>query len=183
MTGIILHYFGKLFAALIGFIVGVIVLVAFSPAWAGIGLVGFQILFWLNTGSWPSFRITDGIDLIAADLGVINHLKDLSGFEESLWNLLNLIPLSAFLITAGLLLSATIAHIYDRLMSGFKEGKEEPSESDSVPIHVPSTEPRPLIHYPIQGEDWIRPPRHYPLRVDEPSSNPLVENSEHGQRP
>ena len=183
MTGIILHYFGKLFAALIGFIVGLIVLVAFSPAWAGIGLLGFQILFWLNTGAWPSFRVTDGIDLIAADLGFINHLKDLPGLKESLWNLLNFIPLSAFLITAGLFFGAAIAHIYDGLVAGFRENKEEPSESDSVPIHVPSTAYRPLIHYPIQGEDWIRPPRHYPPRTGEPSSNPLVENNEHGQRP
>ena len=43
MIGIMLHYFGKLLAALISFLVGVIVLIAFSPAWAGIGLLGFQV--------------------------------------------------------------------------------------------------------------------------------------------
>ena len=169
----ILHYFGKLLAALIGFLVGIIVLIAFSPAWAGIGLLGFQILFWLNIGAWPSFRLTDGIDLIAADLGFVNHLKDLSGLAESLWNLLNLVPLSAFLIIAGLLLSGAVASIYDGLRERVKEGKEEPSESDFVPIHVPSAATSPLILHPIQGEDWIRPPR-----INEPSPNPLVENQE-----
>ena len=167
----ITHYFGKLLAALIGFLVGIIVLIAFSPAWAGIGLLGFQILFWLNTGAWPPFRLTDGIDIVAADLGFVNHLKDLSGLEESLWNLLNLIPLSAFLIIAGLLLSAGVASMYDGLRGRLKEGKEEPSESDFVPIYVPSVATRPVIHYSIQDEDQIRPPR-----IGEPYSNSLAKN-------
>jgi hypothetical protein len=176
MIGIILHFFGKLLAALISFLVGVIVVIAFSPAWAGIGLLGSQILLWLNTGTWSSFRLADGIDIIAADLGFMNQLKDLYGIGESLRNLLNLIPLSSFLIIAGLLSSAAIAYIYDRLRDRLRENKEEPSESYFVPTHVPSAAIRPLIHYPIQGEDWIRPPRHYPPRINEPSSNPLVEN-------
>jgi hypothetical protein len=172
----ILHYFGKLLAALIGFLVGVIVLIAFSPAWAGIGLLGFQILFWLNTGTWSSFRLADGIDIIAADLGLLNHLKDLPGIRESLWNLLNLIPLSSFLIIAGLLASAAVAYTYDGLRDRLRQGTEKPSESDFMPSHVPPAPTRPLIHFPIQGEDRIRPPLHDPQRIDEPSPNPLVEN-------
>lgn len=172
------HYFVKLRAAFIGFSVGVIVLIAFSPAWAGIGLLGFQILFWLNTGGWPSFRLTDGIDLIAADLGFMNQLKDLSGFGESLWNLLNLIPLSAFLIIGGLLLSAAIAYLYDGLRDRLRQGKEKRTESDFMPIQVSSAATRPLIHNPMQYDDPTRPPQHYPPRIDEPSSNPLVESQE-----
>jgi hypothetical protein len=173
MVDRILHYFGKILAALTGLLVGIVVLIAFSPAWAGIGLLGLQILLWLNTGAWSSFRLTDGIDLIAADLGFVNELKDLSGLGESLWNLVNLMPMSAFLIIAGLLLSGAVASIYDGLRGRLKEGKEEPSESDFVPIHVPSAATSQLILHPIQGEDWIRPPR-----INDPSSNPLVENQE-----
>ena len=169
----ILHYFGKILAALTGLLVGIIVLIGFSPAWAGMGLLGIQILFWLNTGAWPSFRLADGMDLIAADLGFLNHLKDLSGLGESFLNLVNLIPLSAFLIIVGLLLSGAVAFIYDGLRGRLKEGKEEPPESDVAPIHVPSASTSPLILYPIQDEDRIRPPR-----ITEPSPNPLVENQE-----
>jgi hypothetical protein len=169
----IIRYFGKILAALTGLLVGIIVLIAFSPAWAGIGLLGLQILLWLNTGAWSSFRLTDGIDLIAADLGFVNELKDLSGLGESLWNLVNLIPMSAFLIIVGLLLSGAVASIYDGLRDKLKEGMEEPSESDVAPIHVPSAATSPLILYTIQGEDWDRTPR-----SNEPSPIPLVENQE-----
>jgi hypothetical protein len=173
MIGSILHYSGKLLAALIGLLAGVIVLIAFSPVWAGIGLLGVQILFWLNTGAWPSFRLTDAVHIIAVDLGFMNQLKDLYEMRESLWNVLNFIPLSAFLIAAGLLLSGAIASVYDRLRERIMERKEEMSGSDSATIHVPSTATRPLIYHAIQGEDGIRLDRYYPPRIDEPSSIPL----------
>lgn len=178
MIGRILHYSGKLLAAIIGLLVGVIVLIVFSPVWAGIALLGVQILFWLNTGAWPSFRLADAVDIIAVDLSFMNQLKDLNEIRESLWNLMNLIPLSAFLITAGLVLSAAIASIYDGLRDRLKENKEKPFESDSVPIHVPSITTRPLIYHSDQAEDRICFHRHYPPRIDEPSSIPLVENQE-----
>jgi hypothetical protein len=171
MTGKILYYLGKLLAALIGLLVGVIVLIAFSPAWVGIGLLGVQILFWLNTGAWPSFRLTDAIDMIAVDLGYIDQLKDLHGVGESFQNLLNLIPLSAFLIFTGLLLSAAVAYIYDGLRERVRGVKEQPSESDFVPVHVLSTATCPLIQYSVQGEDQVPP-----LRINEPYSNPLAQN-------
>lgn len=171
----ILHYLGKLFAALVGLLVGVTVLIAFSPVWAGIGLLGVQILFWLNTGAWPSFLLTDAVDIIAIDLGFFNQLKDLHEMTGPFWNFLNSIPLSAFLIAFGLLLSASIASIYDGLRD---RAKEEPTESDSMPIHVPSSALRPIIYQAVQGEDEISLHRHHPPRIDEPSSIPLVENQE-----
>ena len=178
MIGRILHYSGKLLAALIGLLAGIIVLIAFSPVWAGIGLLGVQILFWLNTGAWPSFRLTDAVHIIAVDLGFVNQLKDLHEMRESFWNVMNFIPLSAFLITAGLLLSGAIASAYDGLRERIMKSIEEPAETDSATIHVPSPATRPLIYHPIQGEDGVRLDRHYPPRIDEPSSISLNENRE-----
>jgi hypothetical protein len=82
-----------------------------------------------------------------------------------------LIPLSAFLIFTGLLLSAAVAYIYDGLRERVRGVKEQPSESDFVPVHVLSTATCPLIQYSVQGEDQVPP-----LRINEPYSNPLAQN-------
>lgn len=117
MISIILHSVGKLFAALFSLLGGGIVIIAVSLAMAGVGLLGFQILLWLIGGTWTSYALADVIKIIGSNLGSSYYQQDLFGLGKSLGNLANSIPLSSFLIVAGLLMSASVAYIYD----GFRD--------------------------------------------------------------
>jgi len=168
MICIILHYLGKASAFLVSVLVGIIVLIAFSPAFIGLNLLGFQIVFWAGTEEWIGIHLSDAVDILAADLAFFDRLRDLDG---PLGRAFEMIPLAFLLIVAGFLLASSVAYTYDGLRDKLRRGREKPSQNDPVSDHSHAIKPRPRIDYPIRNASKKRPLQHWrPPRHEEPQS-------------
>jgi hypothetical protein len=101
---------------------GVLILIAFSPALVGMGIIGFQFFVWLVTESWPPIPLADALEVLGVDLRSIDHLKQVwEGLASIVRFCLYAIPLSSCFLLAGLILSGCMAYIRWSLLDIFEQ--------------------------------------------------------------
>ena len=112
MVRLILVILRILFRALLEAVMGVLILIAFSPALVGMGIIGFQFFVWLVTESWTPIPLADALEILGVDLRSIDHLQHVwEGLASIIRFCLYAIPLSSCFLIAGLILSGCMAYI------------------------------------------------------------------------
>jgi hypothetical protein len=109
-----------LFRAFIETVMGVLILIAFSPALVGMGIIGFQFFVWLATESWTPIPLADALEVIGVDLRSIAQLQVWEGLAAIIRFWLYAIPLSSCFLLAGLILSGCMAYIRWSLLDIFE---------------------------------------------------------------
>jgi len=100
----------------------VLILIAFSPALVGMGIIGFQFFVWLATESWPTIPLADALEILGVDLHSIDQLQRIwAGLASIIRFWLYTIPLSSCFLVAGLLLSGCMAYIRWSLLDMFEQ--------------------------------------------------------------
>jgi hypothetical protein len=122
MKRLILAILKILSRVFIEIVMGVLILIAFSPALVGMGIIGFQFFVWLVTESWPSIPLADALDIIGIDLRAMELLQHVWGELASIIRFcLYAIPLSSCFLLAGLILSGCMAYIRWSLLDMFEQ--------------------------------------------------------------
>ena len=101
-------------------VMGVLILIAFSPALIGMGIIGFQFFVWLATESWTPIPLADALEVIGVDLRSIDQLQVWEGLAAIIRFWLYAIPLSSCFLLAGLILSGCMAYIRWSLLDIFE---------------------------------------------------------------
>ena len=109
-----------LFRAFIEMVMGVLILIAFSPALIGMGIIGFQFFVWLATESWTPIPLADALEVIGVDLRSIDQLQVWEGLAAIIRFWSYAIPLSSCFLLAGLILSGCMAYIRWSLLDIFE---------------------------------------------------------------
>ncbi len=121
MIRLILGILRILFRALLEMVMGVLILIAFSPALVGMGIIGFQFFVWLVTESWTPIPLADALEVLGVDLRSIDHLQQVwEGLASIVRFWLYAIPLSSCFLLAGLILSGCMAYIRWSLLDIFE---------------------------------------------------------------
>lgn len=122
MIRLILAVLRILSRALLEIVMGVLILIAFSPALIGMGIIGFQFFVWLVTESWPPIPLADALEVLDVDLRSLDHLQQVwQGLASIIRSLLYAIPLSSCFLLAGLILSGCTAYIRWSLLDIFEQ--------------------------------------------------------------
>ncbi len=122
MISLFLRILRFLLRAAIELIMGGLILIAFSPAFVGMGIIGFQFFVWLATETWTPIPLADALAVIGADPRFLDHpqaWEDLAGIIR-FW--LYAIPLSSCFLVAGFILSGCMAYIRWSLLDLFEKG-------------------------------------------------------------
>ena len=102
-------------------VMGVLILIAFSPALVGMGIIGFQFFVWLVTESWTPIPLADALEVLGVDLHSIDHLQQVwEGLASIVRFWLYAIPLSSCFFFFGLILSGCMAYIRWSLLDIFE---------------------------------------------------------------
>jgi hypothetical protein len=122
MIRLILAMLRILSRACLEIVMGVLILIAFSPALVGMGIIGFQFFVWLVTESWPPIPLADALEVLDVDLRSIDHLQQVwEGLASIVRFWLYAIPLSSCFLLAGLILSGCMAYIRWSLLDIFEQ--------------------------------------------------------------
>ena len=105
--------------AFLELIMGVLILIAFSPALVGMAIIGFQFFVWLVTESWTPIPLADALAVIGIDLGFLDQLRVWEGLATIIRFWLHAIPLSSVFLAAGFILSGFMAYIRWSLLDIF----------------------------------------------------------------
>jgi hypothetical protein len=116
---VILRIFSRAFLEIV---MGLLILIAFSPALVGMGIIGFQFFVWLVTESWPPIPLADALEILDVDLHSIDQLQHVwEGLASIIRFWLYAIPLSSCFLLAGLILGACMAYIRWSLLDIFEQ--------------------------------------------------------------
>jgi len=121
MVRVILQILRALLRAFIEIVMGVLILIAFSPALVGMGIIGFQFFVWLVTESWTPIPLADALEVLGVDLRPLDHLQVWRGFAEIIRFWLSAIPLSSCFLLAGFIFSGFMAYIRWSLLDIFEQ--------------------------------------------------------------
>ena len=113
----ILRFFLRAFIELF---MGGLMLIAFSPAFVGMAIIGFQFFVWLVTHNWTPIPVADALSVIGADPRFLDHLQIWEGLAEIIRFCLYAIPLSSCFLVAGFILSGCMAYIRWSLLDLFE---------------------------------------------------------------
>jgi hypothetical protein len=111
MVRLILQILRILFRVFIELVMGLLILIAFSPALVGMGIIGFQFFVWLVTENWTPIPLADALEVIGIDLSSVDHLPVWKDLAEIIRFWLYAIPLSSCFLLVGLILSGCMAYI------------------------------------------------------------------------
>lgn len=121
MISLFLRILRFLLRAVIELIMGGLILIAFSPAFVGMGIIGFQFFVWLATETWTPIPLADALAVIGADPHFLDHLQVWEGLAEIIRFWLYAIPLSSCFLVAGFILSSCVAYIRWSLLDLFEK--------------------------------------------------------------
>ena len=121
MIRLFLRILRFLLGAVIELIMGGLILIAFSPAFVGMAIIGFQFFVWLVTESWTPIPLADALAVIGADPRFLDHLQVWEGLSEIIRFWLYAIPLSSCFLVAGFILSSCVAYIRWSLLDLFEK--------------------------------------------------------------
>jgi hypothetical protein len=121
MIRLFLRILRFLLRAVIELIMGGLILIAFSPAFVGMAIIGFQFFVWLVTESWTPIPLADALAVIGADPRFLDHLQVWEGLSEIIRFWLYAIPLSSCFLVAGFILSSCVAYIRWSLLDLFEK--------------------------------------------------------------
>jgi hypothetical protein len=111
MIGLILRMLSLLLRAVIELVMGLLIFIAFSPAFVGMGIIGFQLFVWLVTESWTPIPVADALEVIGVDLRFLEYPQVWEWLAEIIKFWLYAIPLSSCFLVAGFILSGCMAYI------------------------------------------------------------------------
>jgi hypothetical protein len=120
MISLILRFLTFLLRALIELVMGVLILIAFSPALVGMGIIGFQLFVWLVTENWTPIPLADALEVLGVDLRSLDQMQAWQRLAQIIRFWLYAIPLSSCFLLAGLLLSGFMAYIRWSLLDIFE---------------------------------------------------------------
>ncbi len=121
MIRLILRVLRLLLRAFLELVMGVLILIAFSPALVGMAIIGFQFFVWLATESWTPIPLADALEIIDIDLGFLDHQGVWEGLALVVRFWLHVIPLSSCFLVAGFILSGFMAYIRWSLLDIFEQ--------------------------------------------------------------
>ncbi len=108
--------------AFLEIVMAILILIAFSPALVGMGIIGFQFFVWLVTENWPPIPLADALEILGVDLHSVDQLQPVwEGLTSIIRFWLYTIPLSSCFLLAGLLLSGCMAYIRWSLLDMFEQ--------------------------------------------------------------
>lgn len=121
MIHLILRILRVLLRVFIEMVMGVLILIAFSPALVGMAIIGFQFFVWLVTESWTPIPLADALEVIGMDLRSLDHLQVWEGLAVIIRFWVDAIPLSSCFLVAGFILSGFMAYIRWSLLDIFEQ--------------------------------------------------------------
>ena len=121
MIGLILRILRVFLRVFIEMVMGVLILIAFSPALVGMAIIGFQFFVWLVTESWTPIPLADALEVIGIDLRFLDQLGVWEALAGIIRFWLQAIPLSSCFLVAGFILSGLLAYIRWSLLDIFEQ--------------------------------------------------------------
>lgn len=121
MITLFLRIFRFFLRAFIEITMGVLIFIAFSPAFVGMGIIGFQFFVWLVTETWTPIPLADALQVIGADPRFLDHMQVWEGVTGIIRFWLYAIPLSSCFLVAGFILSGFMAYIRWSLLDFFEK--------------------------------------------------------------
>ncbi len=100
-------------------VMGVLIVIAFSPALVGMAIIGFQFFVWLVTDTWSSIPLADALEVLDLNLDFLDNPQGWSALAEIVRFWLDAIPLSSCFIATGLLLGGLVAYLRWSLLDTF----------------------------------------------------------------